>query len=60
MPLDQAVLDWQVIPPQPGIESRDLEVVVVAARRDMLQTGDGSGARAPAFAWSASTTPPSA
>jgi type IV pilus assembly protein PilM len=37
MPLDQAVLDWHVIPPQPGVESQNLEVVVVAARRDMLK-----------------------
>jgi type IV pilus assembly protein PilM len=37
MPLDQAVLDWQVVPPQPGAEASDLEVVVVAARRDMLK-----------------------
>ena len=37
MPLDQAVLDWQVIPPAAGAEAQDLEVVVVAARRDMLQ-----------------------
>ena len=49
MPLDQAVLDWQIIPPQPGIESRDLEVVVVAARRDMLMRAmeavEGAGLR---------------
>ncbi len=37
MPLDQAALDWQVVPPQPGVEAADLEVVVVAARRDMLK-----------------------
>ncbi len=37
MPLDQAALDWQVVPPQPGAEAADLEVVVVAARRDMLK-----------------------
>jgi Tfp pilus assembly PilM family ATPase len=37
MPLDQAVMDWQVIPPTPGLETQNLEVVVVAARRDMLQ-----------------------
>jgi type IV pilus assembly protein PilM len=37
MPLDQAVLDWQIIPPQPGIEVQELEVIVIAARRDMLQ-----------------------
>ena len=37
MPLDQATLDWQVVPPQPGVEAPDLEVVVVAARRDMLK-----------------------
>ena len=37
MPLDQAALDWQVVPPQLGAEAADLEVVVVAARRDMLK-----------------------
>ena len=42
MPLDQAVLDWQVIPPAPGAENQALEVVVVAARRDMLQKAIGA------------------
>ena len=45
MPLDQAVLDWQVIPPAPGVEAQALEVVVVAARRDMLQKAIERGAR---------------
>ena len=49
MPLDQAALDWQVVPPQPGVEAADLEVVVVAARLDMLKRAmdavDGAGLR---------------
>ncbi|HEY8000628.1 MAG: type IV pilus assembly protein PilM [Vicinamibacteria bacterium] len=36
MPLDRAVLDWQVIPTAPGDESQGIEVVAVAARREML------------------------
>ena len=36
MPLDQAVLDWQVIPSVAGDEDRAIEVVAVAARREML------------------------
>jgi type IV pilus assembly protein PilM len=37
MPLDQAVLDWRVIPAAPGTEDQGIEVVAVAARRDMLE-----------------------
>jgi len=37
MPLEQAVLDWQVIPAPPTGEIQEVDVVVVAARRDMLQ-----------------------
>lgn len=39
MPLDRAVLDWQVVPTPPnpdGTPSQDIEVVAVAARREML------------------------
>ncbi len=36
MPLDRAVLDWQVIPNLPGEEGQHVDVVVVAARREML------------------------
>ena len=36
MPLDRAILDWQVIPPAPGRGGEGVEVVAVAARRDML------------------------
>jgi type IV pilus assembly protein PilM len=36
MPLDHAVLDWQVIPSAPGDPDQGLEVVAVAARREML------------------------
>ena len=36
MPLDSAVLDWQVIPSVPGDEDQGVEVVAVAARREML------------------------
>jgi type IV pilus assembly protein PilM len=36
MPLERAVLDWQVIPPVPGEEGNGIEVVAVAAGRDML------------------------
>ena len=36
MPLDRAVLDWQVIPPAPGRGGEGVEVVAVAARREML------------------------
>lgn len=42
MPLDQAVLDWQVIPAAVGAEVPTLEVVVVAARRDMLKKAIGA------------------
>ena len=42
MPLDQAVLDWQVIPAAAGAEVPTLEVVVVAARRDMLKKAIGA------------------
>jgi type IV pilus assembly protein PilM len=38
MPLDHAVLDWQVIPSAPGDETDGIEVVAVAARREMLAT----------------------
>jgi type IV pilus assembly protein PilM len=39
MPLEQAVLDWEVIGHRGGPnEERRIEVVVVAARRDMLAT----------------------
>ena len=36
MPLDRAVLDWQLIPPAPGDEGQGIEVVAVAAGREML------------------------
>jgi type IV pilus assembly protein PilM len=36
MPLDRAILDWQVIPSAPGDETPGIEVVAVAARREML------------------------
>jgi len=36
MPLDRAVLDWQVIPNPPGDEGQHMDVVAVAARREML------------------------
>jgi type IV pilus assembly protein PilM len=37
MPLDQAVLDWQVVGHSSGLEGqRQMDVVAVAARRDML------------------------
>jgi type IV pilus assembly protein PilM len=39
MPLDRAVLDWQMVPTPPnpdGTVSQTVEVVVVAARREML------------------------
>ncbi len=36
MPLEDAVLDWQVIPPAPGRQGEGIEAVVVAARREML------------------------
>lgn len=36
MPLDRAVLDWQVIPNPPGDEGAHMDVVAVAARREML------------------------
>jgi type IV pilus assembly protein PilM len=39
MPLDRAVLDWQVVPTPPnpdGTPNQSLEVVAVAARREML------------------------
>jgi type IV pilus assembly protein PilM len=36
MPLDRAVLDWQVIPSAPGDPGDGIEVVAVAARREML------------------------
>ncbi|CAN5399155.1 type IV pilus assembly protein PilM [soil metagenome] len=36
MPLDQAVLDWRVIPAMPGTEEQGIAVVAVAARREML------------------------
>ncbi|MDX6584244.1 MAG: type pilus assembly protein PilM [Solirubrobacterales bacterium] len=38
MPLDRAVLDWQLIPKAPEDETPGLEVVAVAARREMLET----------------------
>ena len=49
MPLDQAVLDWQVVAARrPGGERR-IEVVAVAARREMLGRPDrGARARRPA------------
>jgi type IV pilus assembly protein PilM len=37
MPLDQAVLDWQIVGHSGGLEGqRQMDVVAVAARRDML------------------------
>lgn len=39
MPLEQAVLDWQVIPsPLDGADATQMTAVVVAARRDMIET----------------------
>jgi len=39
MPLEQAVLDWQVVPsPLDAADGSQMSVVVVAARRDMLDT----------------------
>lgn len=40
MPLDRAVLDWQVVPTPPnpdGSPAQNVEVVAVAARREMLE-----------------------
>ena len=40
MPLDSAVLDWQIVPTPPnpdGSPSSNIEVVAVAARREMLE-----------------------
>lgn len=36
MPLDQAVLDWQIVAKGVGEGNRQMDVVVVAARRDMV------------------------
>src|SRR5262249_53190334 len=39
MPLDRAIMDWQVVPTPPnpdGTPSETIEVVAVAARREML------------------------
>jgi len=36
MPLEQAVLDWEVIAPRVGEGGKQMDVVVVAARRDMV------------------------
>lgn len=38
MPLDQAIVDWQIIPRagMPGEAAEGVEVIVVAARKDML------------------------
>ncbi len=36
MPLEQSVLDWQVVAQRVGEEKRQMDVVVVAARRDMV------------------------
>jgi len=36
MPLDRAILDWQVIPNPPGDTEAHVDVVAVAARREML------------------------
>lgn len=38
MPLEQAVLDWQVVAKGVGEGNRQMDVVVVAARRDMVGT----------------------
>ena len=40
MPLEQAVLDWEVVGHSAGASGeRQIEVVAVAARRDMLEHG---------------------
>ena len=60
MPLEQAVLDWQVVGQHLGEGGRQMDVVVVAARRDMvaaLVDGDAPGR---ARSRSGSTSPPSA
>jgi type IV pilus assembly protein PilM len=36
MPLEQSVLDWQVVGQRIGEDGRQMDVVVVAARRDMV------------------------
>ncbi len=36
MPLDRSVLDWQVIPTVTGEDATNIDVVTVAARREML------------------------
>ncbi len=36
MPLEQSVLDWQVVGQRIGEDNRQMDVVVVAARRDMV------------------------
>jgi type IV pilus assembly protein PilM len=36
MPLEQSVLDWQVVGRRIGEDNRQMDVVVVAARRDMV------------------------
>ena len=43
MPLEQAVLDWQVVGHATGENGeRQIDVVVVAARRDMLGGTDAT------------------
>lgn len=37
MPMEEAVLDWQVMDSDPGAAPGSMEVVVVAARRDMVK-----------------------
>lgn len=38
MPLEQAVIDWQVVAQGIGEDRRQMDIVVVAARRDMVGT----------------------
>ena len=53
MPLEQAVLDWQVVGHSTGENGeRQVDVVAVAARRDMLSGLDGGAdPRRPAAGW---------
>ena len=61
MPLDQAVLEHQVVGGVPAEEGAppQVDVVVVAARRDMVAAFARAAARAPAWNRSGSTSPPS-
>ena len=60
MPLDRAVLDWQIVPTPPnpdGTPNPNVEVVAVAARREMLDPAVEAVQAAPGCGSSASTTP---